>query len=196
MDAFATLFTAFGLASAAGFNAYLPLLAVGLAGRYTGMLHLAAPFDVLANPWVLAAVAVLAVVDFIADKIPAVDHAWHVGGLVVAPLAGAILFASQHNILTDVHPLLAVFAGLVIAGGFQSGRTAVRPLATTATGGVMNPVLSILEDFTAAGLSLFAIFIPGLAAILVLTLAGAVVFVGLKAVKHLRGAREGRRDRP
>ena len=196
MDGMTTLFTAFGLASAAGFNAYVPLLAVGLIGRYTELLSLAEPFDVLTNPWVLAAIGVLAVVDFIADKIPAVDHGWHVVGLVVAPVAGAVLFASQHNVLTDVHPLLAVFAGLVIAGGFQGGRAAVRPLATTATGGVMNPVLSFLEDFMAAGLALFAVFLPGVAVLLVLVLLAALVFVGVKAVQHLRGAREPRRDEP
>lgn len=196
MDGMTTLFTAFGLASAAGFNAYLPLLAVGLVGRYTELLKLAEPFDVLTHPWVLAVIGILAVADFIADKIPAVDHAWHLLGLVIAPVAGAILFASQHNALTEVHPLLAVLAGIVVAGGFQSGRAAVRPLATTATGGVMNPVLSFLEDVTAAGLSLFALFLPGVAVLMVLTLIAAVAFVGMKAFKHLRGERETDRDRP
>ena len=63
MDGFASLFSAFGLASAAGFNAYVPLLTVGLVARYTDLLRLAEPFDVLTQPWVLGVIAALAVVD-------------------------------------------------------------------------------------------------------------------------------------
>jgi len=127
MDGFASLFSAFGLASAAGFNAYVPLLTVGLVARYTDLIRLAEPFDVLTQPWVLGAIAVLAVVDFIADKIPAVDTVWHGVGALVSPVAGAVLFASQQNVLSDMHPAIAAIAGLVVAGGFHGSRAAARP---------------------------------------------------------------------
>ena len=56
----ASLFSAFGLASAAGFNAFVPLLTVGLLARYTDLVRLAEPFDILTQPWVLAVIGVLA----------------------------------------------------------------------------------------------------------------------------------------
>jgi hypothetical protein len=192
MDGLLNLFSAFGLASAAGFNAYVPLLAVGLVSRYTELLKLAEPFDVLAHPIVLVVLGVLAVVDFAADKIPTIDHLWHGLGVLVNPIAGAILFASQNNTLTEVHPALAAAAGLVIAGGFHGGRAAVRPLATATTGGTMNPVLSFLEDMLSAGLSFFAIFLPGVAVVLVVVLAAAFAFIAFKALRHLRESRATR----
>jgi len=182
MDGFASLFSAFGLASAAGFNAYLPLLTVGLVARYTDLLRLAEPFDVLTQPWVLGAIAVLAVVDFVADKLPAVDTVWHGVGALVAPVAGAVLFASQQNVLSDMHPAIAAIAGLIVAGGFHGSRAAARPISTAATGGLGNPVLSLVEDIMSGLLSLLAVFLPfvafGLAGLFAVLLILAMVRAG------------------
>src|SRR5690348_9956405 len=88
MGAIMNFLSAFGLSTAAGLNAYLPLLTVGLLGRYTSLIHLEGPYALLTNPVVLLIIAVLALIDFIGDKIPAVDHALHTVGLVIAPIAG------------------------------------------------------------------------------------------------------------
>jgi hypothetical protein len=182
MDGFASLFSAFGLASAAGFNAYVPLLTVGLVARYTDLLRLAEPFDVLTQPWVLGVIAVLAVVDFVADKIPAVDTAWHGVGALVSPVAGAVLFASQQNVLSDLHPAIAAIAGLVVAGGFHGSRAVARPISTATTGGVANPVLSLVEDVLSGLLSLLAVFLPfiafGVAGLVAVLLTVAVIRAG------------------
>jgi hypothetical protein len=85
------LFSAFGLATAAGLNAYVPLLVVGLLARSTELVTLNPPYDLLSHPVVLIGVAILAALDFVADKIPGVDHALHVAGLVIHPTAGALL---------------------------------------------------------------------------------------------------------
>jgi hypothetical protein len=192
MDGFASLFSAFGLASAAGFNAYVPLLTVGLVARYTDLIRLAEPFDVLTQPWVLGAIAVLAVVDFIADKIPAVDTVWHGVGALVSPVAGAVLFASQQNVLSDMHPAIAAIAGLVVAGGFHGSRAAARPISTAATGGVANPVLSLVEDVLSGLLSLLAVFLPFIA----LGVAGLVAVLLIVAVARARRVWMERRTRP
>jgi hypothetical protein len=170
MPGILNLFSAFGLSSAAGLNAYVPLLIVGLVTRYTELWQLQAPYDMLASPAVLGVLAVLAAVDFFADKIPVVDHAAHMVGAVVHPVAGAVLFASQSNILTDVHPIIAMGAGMIVAGGFHASRAAIRPVATATTGGIGNPVLSFLEDVVSVVLSILAIFIPLIAFVLFLIL--------------------------
>ena len=166
----ASLFSAFGLSSAAGLNAYVPLLIVGLVTRYTDIWQLQAPYDMLASPVALGIIAVLAAVDFFADKVPVVDHAAHAVGVIVHPVAGAIMFASQNNVLTNVHPMVAIIAGMVVAGGFHAGRAAVRPAATATTGGLGNPVLSFIEDVASIILSILAIIAPLVAFVLFIVL--------------------------
>lgn len=170
------LFGAFGLSGAAGLNAYIPLLAVGLLDRF-GYLSLAEPWALLGEPVTLIILAVLAVIDFVADKVPAVDHVYHTVGAFIAPIAGAIVFASQNSIVGELHPVVAIAAGLVIAGGFHATRAAVRPVATATTAGVANPVVSLVEDAVSALLTFLAFAAPLLAfllfVVLLLVLIGA-----------------------
>lgn len=186
MSAIANLLSAFGLSTAAGLNAYLPLLVVGLLGRYTNLIHLSQPFDALSHPIVLLIVAVLALLDFVGDKIPAVDHALHAVGLVVAPIAGAILFMATSGGDGSVNPLLAAISGVIIAGGTHSARATARPLATVSTAGIANPIISFFEDVVSLVLSLLAILVPALAFLLVIFFA-ILMFMLLRRVWGRRG---------
>lgn len=170
MELLSGLLSSLGLSGAAGLNAYIPLLVVGLLSR-SGVLHLSAPYDLLGNPWVLLGVGVLGLLDFVGDKIPGVDHALHLIGGVVNAAAGAVLFAAQAGI-ADVPPALSLALGLLVAGGVHTTRAAIRPLATATTGGLANPVVSTAEDGASLTLSLLAVFAPLLAA---LGLAGVLV---------------------
>jgi hypothetical protein len=82
-SALGSVFAAFGLSGAAGLNAFLPLLAGAVLAR-TGVVDLGAPFDDLQTNGGLVALAVLFALDFVGDKIPALDHVLHVVGGVVA----------------------------------------------------------------------------------------------------------------
>src|ERR1700720_2789117 len=135
MGALVNLLQALGLSTASGLNAYVPLLVVGLLARSTGLIHLNPPSAVLAHAAVLAVLALVAALDFVADKVPAVDHALHVAGLVIHPVAGAVLFLAADGDAGTVHPVLAAVCGLLLAGGTHVGRMAVRPASTAATGG-------------------------------------------------------------
>ncbi len=161
--------SAFGLSGAAGLNAWLPLLLVGLLERF-GVLHLADPYSVLGSTPALIVVVVLGALDFVADKVPGVDHALHLLGGVVNALSGALLFASQHGLALHLHPALALTLGFVVAGGVQATRAAVRPVATATTGGLANPVVSAAEDGTSLVLSGLAVFAPLLGVVLLLAL--------------------------
>ena len=98
----AQVLTAFGLSASAGLNAYIPLLMIALLARFTDWVHLSAPFDLLSNEWVIGALVVLLVVETFADKIPGVDHVNDFIQTFIRPTAGAILFASEANVL---HPV-------------------------------------------------------------------------------------------
>ena len=188
MNAIVSIFSAFGLSTAAGLNAYLPLLTVGLLARYTNLIHLSGPYDLLSNPWVLLVIAVLALLDFIGDKIPAVDHTLHAVGMIVAPVAGAILFMATNSDIGGVSPLLAAICGVLIAGTTQGARATARPLATVTTAGIANPVISFFEDVTALVLSVMAILVPVLAFVLVLLFAFLMVLLFRRVLRQRRGA--------
>lgn len=183
MELFSGILSSFGLSGAAGLNAYIPLLIVGLLNHF-GYMHLGQPYDLISNPWVMLGVAVLGVLDFIGDKIPGVDHALHVAGGFINTAAGAVLFASQAG-MAHLDPTLSAVLGLVVAGGVHATRTAVRPVATATTAGIGNPVLSAAEDVGSLTLSVLAIFIPVLAvALLILFLV-----LAYRLYARLRGPR-------
>ncbi len=86
--------TGFGLASAAGLNAYIPLLALGLLARFTDLVALPPGWAWLDNGWVMAIVAALLAVEVVADKVPALDSINDTVQTLVRPTAGGIVFGS------------------------------------------------------------------------------------------------------
>lgn len=79
--------TGTGLAASAGLNAYIPLLILGLLGRYTDLIDLPSGWTWLGNGWVILIMAVLLAVEMVADKVPVVDHINDMVQTVVRPTA-------------------------------------------------------------------------------------------------------------
>ncbi len=171
MDPITGLLSGFGLSTSAGLNAYIPLLMIGLLHRFTGLLELTSPWDTLANGWVLAVLAVLAVIEFVADKIPVVDTVNDGIQTLVRPVAGAVAFAAATGTVTEVHPAVAIVLGLFTAGGVHTTKTTARPVITASTGGLGNPVVSLVEDVVSLAVALVAIVIPLLVVVALAVLA-------------------------
>lgn len=171
------LLQALGLSTAGGLNAYVPLLVVGLLARFTSLIELEPPYDLLTHWAVLLTLAVLAILDFVADKVPALDHGLHLVGLVVHPIAGAIVFLAASSDVAYVHPALAAVCGMVLAGGAHVGRMAVRPASTATTGGIANPFVSFCEDVTSLLLSVLAVVVPIVATMFLLFLVVVMVLL-------------------
>lgn len=170
IESISNVFTAFGLSTSAGLNAYIPLLIVALTARFTNLIELRPPFDWLTNSWVIAVIVVLLLIEIFADKVPLVDHANDVIQTFVRPTAGAILFAATNNAISDLHPALAIVCGLLLAGGVHATKATVRPVVTATTGGLGNPVVSTVEDITALVVSIMAILVPILTFLLLILL--------------------------
>lgn len=176
MEMLLGIFSAFGLSASAGLNAYIPLLVIGVIAHYTDWITLAPPWDTLANPYILILIGILLIIEMLADKIPAVNHINDLIQSFVRPAAGAIAFAASTNVITNIHPVLALACGLLVAGGVHVVKSAaVRPIVTATTGGAGNIPVSLAEDVTSAAVSLLSVLVPvvigGLAAaILVLLL--------------------------
>jgi hypothetical protein len=161
MEALFGIFTAFGLSASAGLNAYIPLLIVGVIAHYTDWIQLNAPFDLLANPWVLIVVGILLIIEMLADKFPAVNHVNDAIQTVIRPAAGAIVFAASANVITNMSPVIAIICGLLVAGSVHTVKAAaLRPAVTATTGGAGNIPVSIAEDIVATLLSILSIVLP------------------------------------
>lgn len=170
--------TAFGLSGSAGLNAYIPLLVVALAARFPlkdPLIELAEPYDAMATWWAIGLLAVLLFVEMTVDKIPAVDTVNDVIQTIVRPAAGAILFAASADVITDIHPVLAMAAGLVTAGGVHVTKATARPLVTATTVGTGNWLVSLAEDVIAFVVSLVSILLPLLAGLIALLLIWVLV---------------------
>jgi hypothetical protein len=177
MDVIINVLSAFGLSGSAGLNAYLPLLVVSLAARFTNVITLKAPWDVLESWWVIGVLAVLLIIEFFADKAPAVNHLNDAIQTFVRPTAGAIVFAASTGV-ADLHPVLAVILGLLVAGSVHAAKSVVfRPAVTATTAGVANPVVSLVEDITALIVSVLAVVLPVLISAIIVMLAALVVFL-------------------
>jgi len=162
------LATAFGLSTSAGLNAYIPLLVVSLVARYTDLITLREPWDALTSGWVIGVLVILLLIEILVDKIPAVDSINDVIQTVVRPVAGAILFAASSNVISDIHPVLALICGLILAGGVHAVKATARPAITGLTGGTGNALVSTAEDLLAAVTSLLAVLFPVLLVILLI----------------------------
>ena len=176
ITALSNIFSAFGLSASAGLNAYVPLLIVALADRFTRLIELERPYDALSSWWAIGTLLVLLLIEFFADKIPAVNHINDVLQTVIRPAAGAILFAASTSVITRIHPAVAIMLGLVIAGGVHAVKAAaVRPAVTATTGGIANPIVSVVEDVIATLVSILAVVVPIVIGVIIVMIAVWIV---------------------
>jgi len=186
------LLTGLGLSTAAGLNAYIPMLMLGLLARFTDIVHLPAGWSWMENGWVILIIAVLLVVEIVADKIPALDSVNDSVQTFVRPAAGGIVFgsgtAAQTAAVSDPGQWarsggwVPVVIGVVVALAVHLTKTAVRPAANVATAGVAAPVLSTLEDVTSFGLVFIALLVP----ILVLVILAALIWSGWRLWRKIK----------
>jgi uncharacterized membrane protein len=166
------ILAAFGLSASAGLNAYIPLLVVSLLARFTNLIELSEPWSAMESWWIIGVLILLSLVEFFADKIPAVNHINDAIQTFIRPTAGAVLFAASANVVTEIHPILSLAAGLLVAGSVHAVKSAaVRPAITATTGGAANVPVSILEDVVSTVLSVLSVLLPVLVGIVLLLLA-------------------------
>ena len=190
--------TGMGLATSAGLNAYIPLLAVGLLARYTSAITLPPGWHWLQNGWTLTILAILLAIEFVADKIPVVDHVNDVLQTVVRPTAGGLAFgaaSSSQTVTVDnpgdfftSHRWVPIAAGVLISLTVHGMKAGARPVVNATTAGIGAPIVSTIEDITSVALSLVAILIP----VLVLVFLVALVALFWWAMRRRRRRREAK----
>ena len=176
------IFSAFGLSASAGLNAYVPLLVVALLAKYTKLIQLNDTWEPMTSWWVIGVLIFLSVIEFFADKIPAINHVNDAIQTFIRPAAGAVVFAATSTQGVEVNPMFSLIAGLLVAGGVHAVKAlAIRPAITATTGGAANIGVSMLEDVTSTAVSFLSILLPVIiACILVLITSILILRMGRK----------------
>jgi hypothetical protein len=149
-----------GLAAAAGFRVFVPLLVAGIAAR-TGVLPLTDGFQWLASTAALLTLGTAAVFEVLAYYIPGVDHVLDVLAGPAAIGAGIVASAS---VMADI-PQAVMWPVAIIAGGGVAGLTKgstalLRAKSGVMTAGLANPIVATVETVGATGIAILAIAVP------------------------------------
>ncbi|MFF5204458.1 DUF4126 domain-containing protein [Streptosporangium sp. NPDC000396] len=187
--------TGLGLSTAAGLNAYIPLLVVGLLANLTDQVRLPQEFAWLSNGWVLGIIGVLLLAEIVLDKVPVVDSVNDMIQTVVRPASGGVVFSATEaaarldgSTWMSQNPWVGWVLGIGIALAVHLMKTTARPVVNASTAGVGAPVVSAVEDAGSLGMSLIAIFLPILVAVMIVALA-LLAWWALRTVRRRRAAR-------
>ncbi|HKJ95841.1 MAG TPA: DUF4126 domain-containing protein [Gammaproteobacteria bacterium] len=140
-----TIALTLGVGWASGINLYAAVLTLGVL-QSTGYVQLPPDLQVVADPLVMGAAALMYCVEFFADKTPGVDTGWDALHTFVRLPAGAALAAAA---VGDMSPAVQIAAALV-GGGLAAGSHAVksggRVLINTSPEPFSNWTASLAED--------------------------------------------------
>ncbi|MEQ4716173.1 DUF4126 domain-containing protein [Nonomuraea sp. B19D2] len=191
--------TGLGLSTAAGLNAYIPLLVVGVLANFTDAVQLPDGYSWLSNWGVLAVIAVLLVAEFVLDKVPAVDSINDTIQTVVRPASGGVVFSAtsaaaelDNSTWMAEHPWAGWLLGIVMALAVHAIKAAARPMINVGTAGVGAPVVSTMEDAGSLGMSVVAVFAPVLVIVALLVLAVLAWWL-IRRVRRFRARRRAAR---
>jgi hypothetical protein len=169
-----TLGFAVGSAWLSGINLYATVFMLGLMQRFN-LAHLPGDLSYVAHTWVLVLSGILFAVQFIADKVPAVDSAWDMVHTFIRVPAGALLAATAFAHFDPEVRLAALLLGGGIALTSHSAKTATRLAANTSPEPFSNVALSLAGDAVTVGGTALMVHHP--VAILVCVGVGMIVSV-------------------
>jgi len=179
-----------GLAAACGFRIFVPLLVAAIAAK-AGHLQLAAGWDWIGSTSAVVAFSIATALEIAAYYVPWLDNLLDTLATPAAVVAGILITAS---VAGDMSPLLrwslAVMVGGGTAGLVQAGTAAVRATSTATTAGAANPAVSTAEAGFSISLSLLAVIVPMVAAVIVVLM----LFTALSFFYRLFTGRRGRME--
>ena len=154
-----TVGVAMGSAWLSGINLYAMAATLGLLQRF-GLVHLPGELDLLGNWWVIGVAAGMYVVEFIADKIPAVDNVWDVIHTFIRVPAGAVMASAAFSHADPAVRIIALLVGGGVALSSHGTKAAVRATANLSPEPFSNIALSLAEDAVAIGSSFLIAWFP------------------------------------
>lgn len=183
-----------GASFAAGLNVYATVATLGVLGRME-VLNLPQQLQLVENPVVIAAAVGMFLIEFIADKIPAIDLIWNALHTFVRVPAAALLSYAATAELSPMAQVLAAVLGGGVALAAHGGKMAARTAVTPSPEPVSNIGLSLVEDVAAIGLTWFAVEHPYIAAGIVFVLVVLMALLIRWVIRAMRGLFRGARRR-
>jgi hypothetical protein len=161
-----TLGVAMGSAWLSGINLYATAATLGLLQRFN-LVHLPGDLGVLGNWWVIGVAVGMFVVEFVADKIPAVDSVWDVVHTFIRIPAGAVMAAAAFSHAEPSVRIIALLLGGGVALSSHGAKAAMRATANLSPEPFSNVALSLMEDAVAFGSSFLVAWFPLLMLVIV-----------------------------
>jgi uncharacterized membrane protein len=180
MDLLGTWGVAMGAAWLSGVKLYVSVLTLGLLQHF-GFASLPGDLRILGEWWVIAIAGLLCLVEFVADKIPALDSAWDAVHTFIRVPAGAVLAATAFAHFDSRVRLLAFLLGGGIALTAHGTKAATRLAVNASPEPFSNIALSVLEDAGSVGLSLLAAFHP----VVTLAIVAVLMVIGILIVRKV-----------
>ncbi|MEO6723926.1 MAG: DUF4126 domain-containing protein [Blastocatellia bacterium] len=184
-DWLTTLGTAMGSAWLSGINLYATVVTLGLLERFH-LVKLPGDLNILGNWWVIGLAGGMYAIEFIADKIPAVDSAWDAVHTFIRVPAGAILAATAFADFDPSVKWTAMILGGGIALGSHGTKAATRLAANTSPEPVSNIALSLGEDVFTFGSTILMAFFPIVMLVVVVIFLILLIWLGPKVLRALK----------
>jgi hypothetical protein len=172
---------------ASGLSAYTTVLVIGLLGR-TGVADTPAG---LQRTDVLVAVGILALLEFVADKIPYVDSLWDTVHTVVRPVIAAVVGALLAGDADTLGQALAATCSSATALLSHLVKGGLRLAVNTSPEPASNVGVSLTEDVSVVGITLLAWQHPWAAAAIALVLLAGGIALAVFLLRRVRRGRQG-----
>ena len=160
-----------GLAAACGFRVFIPPLMMGVGSRLD-LYKLEGSFVWVDDTWAIAIFAVATLLEIGGYFIPWIDNLLDTVATPAAIIGG--IFVTSASLEGELDPsaqwTLSVIAGGSVSGVIQLGTVATRAISTGTTGGLANPIISLLEAVASVLCILISLFLVAIIPIVIIFL--------------------------
>ena len=160
-----------GLAAACGFRVFIPPLMMGVGSRLD-LYKLEGSFVWVDDTWAIAIFAVATLLEIGGYFIPWIDNLLDAVATPAAIIGG--IFVTSVSLEGELDPsaqwTLSVIAGGSVSGVIQLGTVATRAISTGTTGGLANPIISLMEAVASILCILISLFLVAIIPIVIIFL--------------------------
>ena len=157
-----------GLAAACGFRVFIPPLMMGVGSRLD-LYSLEGSFVWVDDTWAIAIFTVATLLEIGGYFIPWIDNLLDTVATPAAIIGG--IFVTSASLEGELDPsaqwTLSVIAGGSVSGVIQLGTVATRAVSTGTTGGLANPVISLIEAVASILCILISLFLVAIIPIVI-----------------------------
>ena len=174
-----------GLAAACGFRVFIPPLMMGVGSRLD-LYKLEGSFVWVDDNWAIAIFAVATLLEIGGYFIPWIDNLLDTVATPAAIIGGIFVTSAslEGELDSSAQWTLSVIAGGSVSGVIQLGTVATRAISTGTTGGLANPIISLLEAVASILCILISLFLVAIIPIV-------IIFLIWKSIRYIQITKKG-----